>query len=66
MQDLYPNGSGYHNAHEAYIGAVADCLDANGFPVADWFADPNDPRDGTIQLDLERQQCAADGQRTSV
>jgi uncharacterized protein DUF6292 len=41
--------------HEAYIGAVADYLNANGFPVADWHADDNDPRDGNIALDMVRQ-----------
>lgn len=55
MEDLYPNGRGYHDAHEGYIGAVADALTAGGFPAADWHADPNDPRDGAIELDLDRQ-----------
>jgi hypothetical protein len=41
--------------HEAYIGAVADYLDKNGFPVADWWADDNDPRDGWIEFDMDRQ-----------
>ena len=61
MQDLYPGGRGYHSAHEPYIQAVADALAANGFPVADWFADPNDPRDGNITLDMARQG-SIDGQ----
>lgn len=55
MEELYPGGCGYHQAHEAYIDAVAAALDAAGFPTADWYADPNDPRDGAIQLDLTRQ-----------
>lgn len=55
MEDLYPGGRGYHQAHEAYIAAVAAALDAAGFPTAGHFADANDPRDGFIELDLERQ-----------
>lgn len=50
MQDLYPVGCGYHDAHEAYIGAVAAALEAGGVEVLDWHADPNDPRDGAIQV----------------
>lgn len=50
MNDLYPDGSGYHRAHEPYISAVADALTAAGFEVLDWHADPNDPRDGAIQI----------------
>lgn len=41
--------------HEAYIGAVADALEKAGFPVADWWADDNDPRDGWIGFDVEKQ-----------
>jgi len=55
MADLYPDGRGYHEAHEPYIAAVAAALDAAGFPTADFYADPNDPRDGAIKLDLGRQ-----------
>lgn len=54
MADLYPNGRGYHDAHRSYLAAVAAALDATGIPTADWYADPNDPRDGGIQLDLPR------------
>lgn len=50
MEDLYPNGRGYHSAHEAYIGAVAEALTTEGFHVDDWSAEPNDPRDGYISL----------------
>ena len=50
MADLYPDGRGYHDAHQAYIQAVADALTAAGFDVLDWHADPNDPRDGAIQI----------------
>lgn len=53
MEDLYPGGTGYHRAHEAYIKAIADALESTAFAVADWYADPNDPRDGAIQLDLQ-------------
>lgn len=55
MEDLYPDGAGYHRAHEAYIQAVADALDEAGFKVDDWHADPNDPRDGWIGFDMDRQ-----------
>lgn len=55
MQDLYPGGVGYHQAHEAYIQAVADALDAAGLTTADCHADPNDPRDGWISFDMDRQ-----------
>lgn len=41
--------------HEAYIGAVASALEAAGFPVADWHADDNDPRDGWVGFDMDRQ-----------
>lgn len=50
MNDLYPDGRGYHDAHEPYIRAVAAALTAAGFEVLDWHADPNDPRDGAIQI----------------
>ena len=41
--------------HEAYIDAVARAFDAAGFPTADCHADDNDPRDGWIGFDLDRQ-----------
>lgn len=40
----------YHRAHEAYIGAVADALHDAGFPIPDYHADANDPRDAAIQI----------------
>ncbi len=40
----------YHEAHEPYMGAVADALEAAGLEVKEWFADANDPRDGCITL----------------
>jgi len=55
MGDLYPNGRGYHSAHEPYIAAVVAALDAAGFPVDNWSAEPNDPRDGFAELNLNRQ-----------
>jgi hypothetical protein len=54
MDDLYPNGAGYHDAHTAYLTAVADALSDAGFPNDGGCADPNDPRDGFVDLDLER------------
>jgi hypothetical protein len=50
MDDLYPAGKGYHRAHEPYMRAVAEALEAAGVKVLDWYADPNDPRDGAIQV----------------
>jgi hypothetical protein len=41
--------------HEAYIRAVAEALESAGFPVDDWWADDNDPRDGWIGLDMAKQ-----------
>jgi hypothetical protein len=61
MGELYPNGDGYHEAHEAYIGAVADAFDAAGITALDWYADPNDPRDGAIQLDPKTLNTEYDG-----
>lgn len=40
----------YHEAHEPYMGAVVDALEAAGLEVKEWFADANDPRDGCITL----------------
>ncbi len=53
MEDLYPDGAGYHRAHEAYIQAVHDAFAAADVPVRDWHADPNDPRDGAIEFDVK-------------
>lgn len=50
MQDLYPGGAGYHSAHEAYIGAVAEAIAAEGYHVDDWSAEANDPRAGFVSL----------------
>jgi hypothetical protein len=55
MQDLYPDGAGYHDAHGPYIDAVALALEAAGFHTDDCFADANDPRDGWIGFDMGRQ-----------
>lgn len=52
MEDLYPDGHGYHQAHEPYIQAVAAALTAAGVEVLDWHADPNDPRDGAIRVNV--------------
>lgn len=52
LEDLYPDGRGYHQAHEAHIGAVAQAVAAAGYPVDDWSAEPNDPRDGFIGLNV--------------
>jgi len=40
----------YHDAHRPYLSAVADALTAAGVVVLDWSAEPNDPRDGSIQI----------------
>jgi hypothetical protein len=44
----------YHDRHGAYIHAVAGTLAAAGFPNDGGNADANDPRDGFVDLDLER------------
>jgi len=50
MEELYPGGRGYHNAHEPYIWAVVKALEDAGLVVGEWSAEPNDPRDGHIGL----------------
>lgn len=55
MNDLYGEGPTWYEAHVPYIRAVATTLTAAGFPVDRWDADPNNPRDGNIALDLNRQ-----------
>jgi hypothetical protein len=52
----------YHEAHEPYMGAVVDALEAAGLDVKEWFADANDPRDGCITL-LQRDE---DGDERNV
>jgi hypothetical protein len=42
--------------HEAYIDAVATAFDAAGFPTGDVHADDNDPRDGWVGFDMDRQR----------
>lgn len=60
MEELYPNGRGYHAAHEPYLSAVADAFEAAGIEVVTWFADANDPRDGAIQIDPQAVDSSAD------
>jgi hypothetical protein len=60
MEDLYPAGKGYHQAHEPYLATVVDAFEKAGFEVITWFADANDPRDGAIQLDPEALRTSAD------
>ncbi|AEV86890.1 hypothetical protein ACWT_5872 [Actinoplanes sp. SE50] len=55
MEDLYPDGHGYHDAHGPYIDAVAKALDEAGFKTDISWSDPNDPRDGWIGFDMEQQ-----------
>ena len=40
----------YHDAHDAYIDAVAEALRAAGFRTVLWWGDANDPRDGWIEV----------------
>jgi hypothetical protein len=47
-------GIDYHERHEAYMSAVAAALAAAVFPNDGGNAEPNDPRDGFVGLDLER------------
>jgi hypothetical protein len=44
LEDLYPNGAGYHSAHEPYAWAVVKTLENAGLVVDSWSAEPNDPR----------------------
>lgn len=52
LNEMYPADAkvGYHDAHAAYLDAVADALRGAGFEPTDWWADPNDPRDGWIEI----------------
>lgn len=43
-------GLTYHTAHKPYIAAVAHELERAGVAVEDWWADPDEPRDGAIEL----------------
>lgn len=43
--------SDYHERHEPYITCVAGAFDDAGIKTLTFYADPNDPRDGAIQLD---------------
>jgi hypothetical protein len=43
-------GLHYHRAHEPYIAAVAHELERLGVDVEEWFANPDEPRDGAIEL----------------
>ncbi|WP_378786564.1 DUF6292 family protein [Nonomuraea fastidiosa] len=42
--------SSYHTVHELYAAAVADALDRAGVSIADYWANPDEPRDLSIQL----------------
>jgi hypothetical protein len=53
--------SDYHQAHEPYIRAVAAALAAAGFPNDGGNAEPNDPRDGFVDLDLGPLRTAVPG-----
>ncbi|MET8278365.1 DUF6292 family protein [Micromonospora sp. NPDC005174] len=55
MNNLYGEGPTWFQAHEPYMRAVAKTLEAAGFPVESWDAEPNAPRNGNISLDLDRQ-----------
>lgn len=39
----------YHDAHRPYVAAVVSALTTAGMAPTDWWADPNDPRDATIE-----------------
>lgn len=40
----------HYNAHKPYLEAVARTLTEAGLVVEDYWADPNDPRDGAIAI----------------
>lgn len=60
MEDLYPNGAGYHQSHEPYLRAVADAFERAGCEVITWYANGNDPRDGAVQIDPTAVNSDAD------
>lgn len=43
-------GLSYHRAHEPYIAAVAYELNRAGIKYQDFYANPDEPRDGAIEL----------------
>lgn len=45
-------GLHYHRAHEPYITAVAHELQRCGVEVEEWWANPDEPRDGAIELTM--------------
>ncbi|MFI7643384.1 DUF6292 family protein [Nonomuraea sp. NPDC049400] len=45
-------GKTYHSIQELYAAAVADALDRAGISVSDYWADPNEPRELTLQLEF--------------
>lgn len=49
-----------NSALESYIGGVADHLKASGYPVPDWHANDDDPRDGAIHLSGDREDDEAE------
>ncbi len=51
----------YHERHHGYMTAVAAALEAAGFVNDGGNADPNDPRDGFIDLDLDKLPRREDG-----
>jgi hypothetical protein len=51
VQAMYDaTGLHYHRAHEPYITAVAHELQRCGVEVQEWWANPDEPRDGAIEL----------------
>lgn len=53
VQAMYDaTGLHYHRAHEPYIAAVAHELQRCGVEVEDWWANPDEPRDGAIELSV--------------
>jgi Family of unknown function (DUF6292) len=47
---LEETGLSYHRLHGPYIAAVADALVRAGVVVVDWYDNPDEPRDGAIEL----------------
>lgn len=53
VQAMYDaTGLHYHRAHEPYVTAVAHELQRCGVEVEEWFANPDEPRDGAIELSV--------------
>lgn len=56
----------YHEAHRPYMEAVARAMDAAGIQTGNVEAEPNDPRNGWIELSSETAQGAFGAETAAV